>query len=63
MALVINACCTRAIGVRTGNVELLQKVNRFLKEFRAQGGFEELGDRYLKEQKEAFRQMGYPFYF
>jgi polar amino acid transport system substrate-binding protein len=52
-----------SIGLRKGNGELLQKVNRFLKEFRAQGGFEELGDRYLKEQKEAFRRLGYPFYF
>lgn len=52
-----------AIGVRRGNTELLGKVNQFLEEFRAKGGFEELGDRYLKDQKEAFRKMGYPFYF
>ena len=52
-----------SIGVRKGDAALLQKVNQFLKEFRAQGGFEVLGDRYLKEQKEAFRQLGYPFYF
>jgi polar amino acid transport system substrate-binding protein len=52
-----------AIGARKGNTGLLQQVNRFLKEFRNRGGFEELGNRYLKEQKEAFRQMGYPFYF
>jgi polar amino acid transport system substrate-binding protein len=52
-----------SIGVRKGNTELLQQVNAFLKQFRAKGGFEELGDRYLKEQKEAFRQLGYPFYF
>ena len=52
-----------AIGIRKGNTELREKVNAFLKEFRSQGGFEELGDRYLKEQKEAFRSMGYPFYF
>jgi polar amino acid transport system substrate-binding protein len=52
-----------AIGVRKGNLELLQKVNAFLKDFHARGGFEELGDRYLKEQKEAFRRMGVPFYF
>jgi polar amino acid transport system substrate-binding protein len=52
-----------AIGVQKGNAELLQKVNAFLKDFRAKGGFEELGDRYLKEQKEAFRKLGYPFYF
>jgi polar amino acid transport system substrate-binding protein len=52
-----------AIGLRKGDKELLGKVNAFLKEFRAKGGFEDLGDRHLKEQKEAFRQMGYPFYF
>jgi len=52
-----------AVGIRKGDIELREKVNAFLKEFRAGGGFEELGDRYLKEQKEAFRSMGYPFYF
>src|SRR6266568_3488931 len=52
-----------AIGIRKGNPELVQKVNAFLKEFRARGGFDELGDRYLQEQKQAFRQMGIPFYF
>lgn len=52
-----------SIGVRKGNADLLQKVNQFLKDFRAQGGFEDLGNRYLKEQKEAFRKLGYAFYF
>lgn len=52
-----------AVGIRKGDSELREKVNAFLKEFRVRGGFEELGDRYLKEQKEAFRSMGYPFYF
>ena len=52
-----------SIGVRKGNGDLLLEVNRFLKDFRAQGGFEELGNRYLAEQKEAFKKLGYPFYF
>ena len=52
-----------AVGIRQGNTELLRRVNEFLKEFQSRGGFEELGDRYLKEQKLAFKQMGYPFYF
>ena len=52
-----------AIGIRKGNDELRQKVNAFLKTFREQGGFEKLGDKYLKEQKEAFQKLGYPFYF
>lgn len=51
-----------AIGIRKGNQGLKAEVNRFLKEFRAKGGFEQLGDTYLKQQKEAFRQLGYPFY-
>ncbi len=52
-----------AMGIRKGNSELLQQVNQFLTDFRAKKGFDALADRYLKEQKEAFRQMGYPFYF
>lgn len=52
-----------AIGIRKGNAKLTQTVNAFLKDFKARGGFDELGDRYLKEQKEAFGKMGYPFYF
>lgn len=51
-----------AIGIRKGNGALREKVNLFLKEFRTSGGFEKLGDAYLKQQKEAFRQLGYPFY-
>ena len=51
-----------AVGVRKGNEALKMKVNAFLKDFRAKGGFERLGDRYLKEQKEAFKKLGYPFY-
>lgn len=51
-----------AVGVRKGNDALRMKVNVFLKEFRAKGGFERLGDRYLKEQKAAFKKLGYPFY-
>jgi polar amino acid transport system substrate-binding protein len=52
-----------AIGLRKGDTQLLGRVNEFLKDFRAKGGFEDLGDRHLKEQKEAFRALGYPFYF
>jgi len=51
-----------AVGVRKGNNALKMKVNVFLKEFRASGGFERLGDRYLQEQKKAFKKLGYPFY-
>jgi len=52
-----------AIGIRKGNVELEKQVNAFLADFKARKGFDALGDKYLKEDKEAFKQMGFPFYF
>lgn len=52
-----------AVGLRQDDVSLLAQVNQFLKEYKAAGGFDQLGDRWLKDQKEAFRKLGYPFYF
>jgi polar amino acid transport system substrate-binding protein len=52
-----------AIGIRKGNEALAAKVNAFLAAFRAAHGFDRLADKYLKEQKEAFQEMGIPFYF
>jgi polar amino acid transport system substrate-binding protein len=52
-----------AIGLRRDDTNLLRQVNGFLKEYKAAGGFTRLGDRYLSEQKEAFRKWGYEFYF
>jgi polar amino acid transport system substrate-binding protein len=52
-----------AVGLRPGDAALLSSVNHFLKDYRERGGFEQLGGRYLKDQKEAFRKLGYPFYF
>lgn len=52
-----------AVGVRKDNEELRLKINDFLKEFRDRGGFQKLGDEFLKDQKEAFRKENIPFYF
>jgi len=52
-----------AAGMRKDDTDLRQDVNRFLQDYKARGGFEKLGDRYLGGQKEAFRKLGYPFYF
>lgn len=52
-----------AVGLRQDNTALRDQVNHFFGDYRKAGGFEQLGDRYLKEQKEAFRKLGYPFYF
>jgi polar amino acid transport system substrate-binding protein len=52
-----------AIGFRKGDDALRTQVNSFLKEFRGRGGFEDLGNRWLGPQKEAFRAAGIPFVF
>ena len=52
-----------AIGLRKGNDELKTQVNAFLAAFKASGGFDALGERYLSEEKKAFQEMGYPFFF
>lgn len=51
------------IALRKGDERLKEQINQFLKTFRAQGGFERLGDTHLKEQKEAFKELNYPFFF
>lgn len=52
-----------AIGLRKEDIALRKRVNEFLKKFRAEGGFEKLGDKYLREQKAGFKEHGIPFYF
>jgi polar amino acid transport system substrate-binding protein len=52
-----------AVGVKRENDDLRLEINDFLKQFRTNGGFDKLGERYLAEQKEAFRQENIPFYF
>jgi len=49
--------------MRPDEKELREQVNAFIKAFRSSGGFERLGDRYLKDQKEAFAKASIPFYF
>ncbi len=50
-----------AVGVRKGNDASLAEVNAFLQNFRTHGGFDGLGDRWLREQKAAFQARGIPF--
>jgi polar amino acid transport system substrate-binding protein len=51
-----------SIGIRKGNDALKTRINAFLKEYRAKGGFEKLGDTWLKEQKQQFKALGYQFF-
>jgi polar amino acid transport system substrate-binding protein len=52
-----------AVGIREGDTELRDGINAFLAKFKAEGGFERLGDKYLHEEKQAFRELGVPFFF
>lgn len=52
-----------AVALRPGDDELRRQVNAFLEAFRADGGFERLGDEFLAEEKAYFTREGIPFYF
>ncbi|MFM7074772.1 MAG: transporter substrate-binding domain-containing protein [Planctomycetaceae bacterium] len=52
-----------AIGLRQGDGELRERIDAFLEAFRADGGFERLGDEFLPEVKREFAEQGIPFYF
>ena len=51
-----------AVGVRKGNDELRMKVNAFIKDYRKNGGFEQLGNRHLNEMKTEFKRLGNSFF-
>jgi polar amino acid transport system substrate-binding protein len=54
---------TWAIGLRKGNDVLRTQVNAFIADYRAKGGFDKLGDKWLAEQKAAFIKLSVPFVF
>ncbi|MBD5515875.1 MAG: transporter substrate-binding domain-containing protein [Lachnospiraceae bacterium] len=51
------------IAVQKGNSELLEQVNAFLKEFRDEGGYDKLEETYLSEEKKAFDELGFQWFF
>lgn len=51
------------IGVRKGHQKLLVQINDFITQFRQEGGFEKLKQRYLSVQAEAFQELGIPLVF
>jgi polar amino acid transport system substrate-binding protein len=52
-----------AVALRPDDTELRAQVNAFLAKFRADGGFNELADKYLAQEKAAFDAQGIPFVF
>lgn len=52
-----------AIGLRQGNDPLREQINNALMDFRRDAGFEKLGDRWLAEEKAAFKNLKAVFIF
>lgn len=51
------------IAVQKGNSELLEEINAFLEKFREEGGYEKLTQTYLSEEKKAFEELGFQWFF
>ncbi len=51
------------IAVQKGNQKLLDELNAFLVDFQANGGYEELTEKYLAEEKKAFDELGFQWFF
>ena len=51
------------IAVQKGNQKLLDELNAFLADFQANGGYEELTEKYLAEEKKAFDELGFQWFF
>lgn len=52
-----------AIGLRKGNEALKGQINDFLKDFRAKGGFKELAQKYLQDERTMMEAANIPFLF
>ena len=51
------------VGIKKGNDTLKASVNSFIKDFRAQGGFDKLAETYLTAEKKTFNELKIPFFF
>lgn len=52
-----------AIGMRQGNAELKKKINAFIADYRAKGGFNKLADKYMAKERDFMKQQNLPFVF
>ena len=52
-----------AIALRPEDKDLLKSVNEFLQEFRQQGGFQDLANKFFEKEQKLFNEQGIPFVF
>lgn len=51
------------IAVKKGNTELLDQLNAFIETYREDGGFDRLTEKYLSEEKKAFDELNFLWFF
>lgn len=51
------------IAVAKGNTELLDQINAFIDMFKSEGGFEDLTQKYLAEEKKTFDELHFRWFF
>lgn len=51
------------VGIRKEDAALTEKVNTFIDDYKKNGGFDKLADKYLSEKKKTFEELGIPFFF
>lgn len=51
------------VAVKKGNTELLTQLNAFIEQYTANGGFDELTQKYLADEKSAFDELGFQWFF
>lgn len=51
------------VGVKKGNTELLNSLNTFIDKFTKEGGFDTITEKYLKEEKAAFDEYNFEWFF
>ncbi len=51
------------VGLKKGNAELLSKINTFIDDFYARDGFDSITEKYLSEEKKAFDELEFQWFF
>lgn len=51
------------MAVNKDSIELLQKINAFIAEYRDNNGFDTLSNKYLADERQIFAELGFPWFF
>ena len=51
------------VAVRKGDTKLREALDKFIADYRADGGFERLTEKHLAKEKAAFEKLGFKWFF